>query len=54
MLAGAASDLFIPDVTNLAGNASTADLAAVQTALNTAMTDIEAAITAINGIRKLV
>ena len=51
---GNVATVTIPDVTNLAGNAATADLAAVQTALNTAMTDIIAAISAVNVIRKLV
>ncbi len=52
-VAGQPAAVQIPDVANLAGNASTADLAAVQAALNAAMTDVETAINAINAIRKL-
>jgi hypothetical protein len=52
--AGPRKSVFIPDVNNLAGQPSTADLASLQSQFNAALSALETVLAAVNQVRKLV
>ncbi len=52
--AGPRKSVFVPDVSNLAGNPATADLAALQSQFTSAFAAMETALAAVNQTRQLV